>query len=256
MLVSALKIKFRVIIALILRETRTTFGNSNLGYLWALITPALGVAIFVLIFELAARQPPFGQSLALFFATGLLSYEYYNKLATGLMSVLDANKALLVYPIVTPTEVIFARFLLISITYLLVMFIFYSFLIFFGLANLPAYPFELIHAFVSIGLVGFAIGAFNSTMSSISQSWRHIYKIITRPLFLLSGIFFIPSLLPEKALNYLKWNPVLHLVEWVRVGYYPNYDSRILDKSFVISFALVFIVLGFFGERYYRNKRN
>ena len=82
-------------------------------------------------------------------------------------------------------------------------------------------------------------------MLSITQSWMYIYKIITRPLFFLSGIFFIPSLLPEKALDYLKWNPVLHLIEWVRVSYYPNYDSRILDKSFVISFAIVFIVLVF-----------
>ena len=52
-------------------------------------------------FSYASRQPPFGQSLALFFATGFLTYEFYNKLSNSLMTVIDANKALLLYPIVT-----------------------------------------------------------------------------------------------------------------------------------------------------------
>ena len=78
---SALNIQLRVIFALLLRETRTTFGNSSLGYLWAILTPAVGVGLLVLIFSFASRQPPFGQSLALFFATGFLTYEFYSKLS-------------------------------------------------------------------------------------------------------------------------------------------------------------------------------
>ena len=65
----------RVIVALLLRETRTTFGNSSLGYLWAILTPALGVGLLVLIFSYASRQPPLtGQSLALFFATSPIDF--------------------------------------------------------------------------------------------------------------------------------------------------------------------------------------
>ena len=97
---SAFRIQMRVIVALLLRETRTTFGNSSLGYLWAILTPALGIVLLVLIFSFASRQPPFGQSLALFFATGFLTFEFYKKLSDSLMSVIDANKALLLYPVV------------------------------------------------------------------------------------------------------------------------------------------------------------
>lgn len=253
---SALKIKSRVIFALVLRETRTTFGNSSLGYVWAILTPAIGVALLVVIFAFASRQPPFGQSLALFFATGFLSYEYYNKLANSLMTVIDANKALLLYPVVTPTAAICARFILISITYLLIMFIFYGTLVLFGLADLPAYPIQLLWAFFTIGLLGLGVGVFNCSMIIFWDSWRQIFQIINRPLFFISGIFFIPSLLPERALDFLKWNPILHLIEWVRTSYYPNYDSRVLDKVYVLSIAFILIALGLLGERYFRNKRS
>ena len=253
---SAIKIKLRVIFALMLRETRTTFGNSSLGYIWALLTPAFGVTILVLLFSFASRQPPFGQSLALFFATGYLTYEYYSKLALSLMTVIDANKALLLYPIVTPTATILARFILISATYFLVMLIFFGALIFLGFAEFPSNPFALMHGFFAISLLGFGIGIFNCSFVVLWDSWRYIFKILTRPLFFISGIFFVPSMLPDNVLIFLKWNPVLHLIEWIRDGYYPNYDSRVLDKTYLFSLIFIFIFLGLLFERKFRNKRN
>lgn len=253
---SALKIQMRVIVALLLRETRTTFGNSALGYLWAIVTPALGVALLVIIFSFASRQPPFGQSLALFFATGFLSYEFYNKLANSLMTVIDANKALMLYPVVTPTSAIIARFILITLTYFIIMCLFYGVLIFFGLAAFPSFPIDFCYAFIAIALLGLGVGLVNLSLTTLWESWRFVWQIINRPMFFISGIFFIPSLLPDYALDYLKWNPVLHLIEWIRSAYYPNYDSRVLDISFLLSLSFIFIVLGLFAERLLRHKKN
>ena len=252
----AFRIQLRVIIALLLRETRTTFGNSSIGYLWAILTPALGVALLVCVFSFASRQPPFGQSLALFFATGFLSFEFFNKLSNSLMTVIDANKALLLYPVVTETSAIAARFILITFTYMLIMCLFYSILQLLGLANFPSYPINLFYAFLGIALFGLGIGLINLVIISLWDSWRFVWQIISRPLFFISGIFFIPSLLPDYALDYLKWNPVLHLVEWVRSAYYPNYDSRVFDCSFVLSLSFLLIVLGLLVERFLRRKKS
>ena len=52
----ALRIQLRVIFALLLRETRVAFGTSSLGYLWAILTPALGVGLLVLVFSLIDRN--------------------------------------------------------------------------------------------------------------------------------------------------------------------------------------------------------
>ncbi len=250
-----LALQARVIGALVLRETRATFGTSQLGYLWAIVTPAAGVGVLVMVFEAVSRQPPFGSSLALFFATGMLTLEFYQKLSLTLMTTFDANKALLTYPLIKETDTLFARLILISATYLLIMFIFYSTLIALGLAELPRFPDQLLYAFIATALLGFGAGTFNASVYSMWESWRHVESILTRPLFIISGIFFVPSQLPPTAIAFLKWNPVLHLVEWVRSGYYSNYDSTVLNKTYLLGFAMTLILLGLIGERLYRKKR-
>ncbi|MEB0161216.1 hypothetical protein, partial [Pseudomonas sp. AH2 (2023)] len=59
---------------------------------------------------------------------------------------------------------------------------------------------------------------------------------------------------PE-AVAVLKWNPVLHLVEWFREGFYKNYNSVVLDRSYHLGIALGLILAGMCGERLYRKKR-
>ncbi len=250
-----LALQGRVIGALVLRETRATFGTSQIGYLWAIITPAVGVGFLVFIFSLIGRQAPFGASLALFFATGLLTLEFFNKLSGTLMMTFDANRALLTYPLIKATDALFARLILISVTYLLIMLLFYSGLILLGLADLPDAPHELLLAFAVTGLIGFGFGTMNAVIVSLWESWAYIERVLTRPLFFLSGIFYIPSMLPPEVIAILKWNPILHLVEWMREGYYPNYDSTVLDRSYPAAVALGLILLGLAGERLYRKKR-
>ncbi|MDF7826605.1 ABC transporter permease [Pontiellaceae bacterium B12227] len=250
-----LKLQLRVLGALMLRETRATFGTSQLGYLWAIATPALGVAVFVVVFGAAGRRPPFGASLALFFATGMLTLEFYKKLSTALMTTFNANKALLTYPAIKESDTLFARALLISSTYLVIMFLFYGTLILLGMASLPFHPEQFALAFASVCLLGMAVGTFNAVMLSVWESWLHIESIFSRPLIIISGVFYIPSNLPPVAVDILKWNPVLHLIEWIRMGYYSNYNSTVLDKGYLVSFSLLMLLIGLIGERLTRKQR-
>lgn len=250
-----LGLQARVIAALVLRETRAAFGTSQFGYFWAIITPAASVGLLVFIFSLIDRQPPFGASLALFFATGILTLEFFNKLSNALMTSFDANKALLTYPLIKETDALFARLILISATYALIMLLFYSALCILGLADPPAYPARLLQAFGVAAFLGFGFGTLNAVIISLFASWIHIEKVLTRPLFFLSGIFYIPSLLPPEAIDILKWNPILHLVEWVRSGYYPNYQSSVIQPAYPIALAVLLTLLGLAGERLFRKKR-
>jgi capsular polysaccharide transport system permease protein len=245
----------RVIGALVLRETRAAFGTSHLGYLWAIVTPSASVAVLVAVFSAIGRQPPFGSSLALFFATGILTLEFFNKLSGTLMGTFNANKALLTYPLIKESDAFFARFILISATYLLIMLIFYTGLMLFDLAESPAYPEVLVQAFAAIALLGFGYGVLNAVLVSLWDSWGQVEKILTRPLFFISGVFYIPSNLPPEAISILKWNPVLHLIEWMRMGYYSNYDSIIFDKFYLLGVTMILILLGLAGERFSRKKR-
>lgn len=252
---SVFAVQGRVIGALLLREVRSSFGSSVMGYVWAILTPTAGVAMMVLIFSAIGRVAPFGTSLALFFATGFLTLELFRKLSSALMNVLNVNKGLLTYPPITETDVILARFLVISLTYVVIMALFYGTLYWTGLSDLPAYWHEFFLAFAAVALLGGGFGILNLFVFMRWQAWRHIEKILTRPLFLVSGVFYVPSQLPSEAIAVLKWNPVLHGVEWVRNGIYPNYDSAVLDKTYLLSVIACLLLVGLGGERLTRRGR-
>ncbi|MGC8202970.1 ABC transporter permease [Aliiroseovarius sp. PTFE2010] len=248
-------LQVRVIASLVIRETRATFGTSNFGYLWAIITPTASVGVLVFVFTLVGRQAPFGSSLALFFGTGIMALQYFSELSHKLNSVFNANRALLTYPVIRELDTLIARALLIAATYLAIMVLFFGALISLGLAPWPSHPEALILAFITTWLLGFGMGLMNAVVSSMWDTWTQVERVLTRPLFFVSAIFYVPSQLPPEAIAVLKWNPVLHLVEWMREGFYPRYNSMVLDKSYVLMVATLLILLGLAGERLFRKKR-
>jgi len=250
-----LSLQFRVIASLVLRETRATFGTSTFGYMWAIITPAAGIGLLVFLFSQIGRQPPFGSSLALFFATGILTLQFYSELSGKLMTVFDANRALLTYPVIKDVDTLVSRFLLISATYLLIMFLFYTVLIVLNLAPLPAHPQHVVLAFFATALFGLGFGTLNAVILSFWNTWPQVVNVLTRPLLFVSGVFYVPSQMPRGAREVLQWNPVLHLVEWFRIGFYPNYNSTLLDVWYPVGIGAGMLLLGLSGERLFRSAR-
>jgi capsular polysaccharide transport system permease protein len=250
----SLVVQFRVLVALVLRETRATFGTSHLGYAWAVLTPALGITLLVFLFSMIGRQPPYGHSLALFFATGLLTVEFFNRLSTSLMTGIEANRSLLTYPLVGEVDVLVARALLISMTYVLIMALFYGGLFALGMARLPN-PEVFVSAFAATAFLGTAFGTFNAALVGVWDSWRHVERVLTRPLIFLSGVFYVPELLPRAIGEILWWNPVLHLVEWFRMAYYPTYPQGIFTPWYPLVWGTFFLLAGLALERFTRSTR-
>lgn len=249
-------LQVRIIATLILRETRATFGTSQVGYLWAILTPAISVGLLAFIFSLIDRQSPFGTSLAVFFATGILTIELFNKLSNTLMTSFSANKALLTYPLIKETDTLYARTILIAATYALIMLIFYGTLLLLGVGEVPTRLEIVIQAFAAVVFLGFSFGTLNAVIASLWESWTHIEKILTRPLLFISGVFYVPSRLPTEATDILYWNPVIHVVELMRTGFYSNYNSTILDPGYPIFVGLMMLFVGLAAERFTRKSRS
>ena len=99
-----------VIMALILRETRTRFGRNRLGYLWALIEPIVVTFTFYGVHVDANRgKPEAGMGLFAFIATGVLPFTLFMNTVTRVADAVTSNKAMLYYPQVRPIELVIAR---------------------------------------------------------------------------------------------------------------------------------------------------
>ncbi len=253
-LLSALKVQGRVISALTLRETRSRYGNSKLGYFWALFEPFAHVLVFIGIFTALGRAPPIGESTGLFILTGIMPWLLYNNVVNGVMGGLQANKALLGYPQVMPMDISISRVLLESATLLVVMLIFIVIAMYLGLSIRIDSFLGMIMPMGLLIIFAMGVGLINAAIIERYPSYRSIYSALSRPLYFISGVFFTADFLAPEIYDYVSINPLLHLIEWFRTGFYTSFNSDLYDPKYAIEVCVSFFAVGLLAERFNNKK--
>ncbi len=241
-----IRLQFRVIAALIRRETRAHFGESRLGYLWAVIEPTLHLVVLGLLFSyVMKRHSPLGGSMMMFMLTGLMTYFLFYKLASYVAGAVSGNRSLLNLPPIKPLDVMVARAILEATTYLFVGFILFFWLAMTGHGDaVPSHPIRLAAAIATTICLGFGVGVINSIIQIFVLNWSTIFGFVLSPVFLLSGIWFLPDGVPPPFRGYLLYNPLMHCVMWVRSGYYRSYDPPDLDRGYAVGVSLLIVTVG------------
>lgn len=242
-MVSSFRRFFAVVSALIVREATTRFGRSFGGYAWAFLEPTLIIVVLGYIFNAYFGAPPLGNGFALFYCTGLVPFVIFSEIVDQIGNALIQNKPLLNFRPVTPISTIVARFIL-SVSTLS----FVSVVVFTTVLGLTNEPYKVDWAPLLLGLAGAALlglgtGSVNAVLFSIVPTWRNIWSIISRPLFLVSGIFFLYEPLPTEIQDILYWNPLIHVVSLVREGFYDQYDPTWISGALVFGFSIACILI-------------
>jgi capsular polysaccharide transport system permease protein len=236
--------RLRVVIALVIREMGTKFGRSVGGYAWAIAEPLGGILLLAVAFSLALRTPPLGTSFMLFYATGIVPFYMFNTMAKGVAGAISSNRGLLNYPVVSVLDAVFAKFVLNFLTIFIVAVVLMTGIVLgYGLhVNLD--PAALLLAFSLSALIGLGVGAMNCVLFGFFPTWKNVWAVLTRPLFILSGIFYIFESVPKAFQGVLWWNPLVHVIAVMRRGVYGHYDPAFVSYPYVIGVALGLFVTG------------
>tara|TARA_R110002094_G_scaffold2688_7_gene10552 strand:+ start:5948 stop:6760 length:813 start_codon:yes stop_codon:yes gene_type:complete len=234
----------RAVAALILREMATRYGRSPGGYAWAILEPLGGILVLGFGLSLLMRIPPIGNSFLLFFATAYLLFSMYQQLAGDIGRSINFSRTLLFYPAVTWVDAVAARFILAVLTNIVVMTILFTGLIV-GTDIRAQLDFgAIIEAVALMAFLGLGIGVLNCVMFGLFTVWMQIWTIINRPLFFISGTFFLYEDMPGSLQDILWFNPLLHITGLMRRGFYSTYDASYVSVSFVMTIAAVCLFLG------------
>jgi len=234
----------RVIAALAIREMHAKFGRSAGGYIWALAEPLGGILLLAVAFSLALRTPPLGTSFMLFYATGVIPFSMFSTMAKGVAGSVSSNRGLLTYPVVTALDAVFAKFLLNFLTVFLIgALLATGIVVFFDLhVNLDLAA--VLAAFALAALLGLGTGALNCVLFGFFPTWKNVWGVLTRPLFILSAIFYTYESVPRAFQDVLWWNPLVHVVAIMRAGFYGAYDPAFVSVPYVAGIGLGLFVLG------------
>lgn len=244
----------RTITALILREMSSRYGKSPGGYVWAIIEPMGMIIVLSFGFSLLLRSPSLGNSFILFYATGYLAYIMFLKLSQVVASSLTFSRQLLTYPAVGWIDAVAARIILNVLTNVLI-----AYLLLAGILmlvdNRVVLDFgHILRAYGMAMTLGIGAGMVNAVVIGFFPVWQTIWGVITRPLFLASGVIHIYEELPPFAANILIYNPLMHVSGEVHQGFYPMYNPQYVDRTYVMVIGLILCALGLMLMRRF-NKR-
>lgn len=244
----------RTVVALMLREMATTYGRSPGGYLWAVVEPVAALVMLSLLFQVFLRTPQLGTNFLLFYATGFLPFGLFNNIANKMATAIRFSRPLLAYPSVTYFDAMAARFLLTLLTQILVFYIIFAgILVLYDTRAQLAIP-SIIEAVVLTAVLGFGVGSLNCYLMTAFPVWERTWQIITRPLFLVSCIFFLFEDVPRAVRDFLWFNPLVHVIGLMRRGFYPTYDADYVSTVYVVLVATATTMAGLFLlRRYYRD---
>ncbi len=241
--------------AVILRDMRTRFFNHGLGFIIVPLWPLVHMGVLITIHAVSGRAaPPYGESTALFYATGLvptLTFMYVSRFM-GYSAI--QNKPMMAFPVVKALDVMFGRaFLEIiasCITITLITTILWS-------ADQHPWPFDVenaVSAYLATIFLAIGCGTVAGVLSLAQPMVMTGYQLLIICTYLSSGTMFIASNLPDEVSYPLSFNPVLVCVEWMRTAYYETYSDKLIDKPYVLGFALGSLFLGLMIEKIFRRK--
>lgn len=243
----------RTITALILREMSSTYGRSPGGYLWAILEPLGMIVVLSTAFSMMLRTPSLGTSFVLFYATGLMPFRVYTEIHAVTSGAIRYSRALLVYPAVSYIDALLARLILAFLTQIMISYVILTGALAVSDVRLVIDFRPILISFSVAALLGFGVGTVNCLLFDFFPIWKSLWTTATRPLFLFSAIIYIYEDMPLLAKQILWYNPLIHLTGLSREGFYSYYEPSYISMPYVISIALIAMLIGLMQLR--RNYR-
>ena len=231
--------------ALFLREALTRLFSGRAQWFWLLLEPAFHVIYMTFIFGVVRVRHIGGIDTAVWLMTGMLVFETFKRTWNQLTNAVNANRSLFAYRQVKPIDTVLVRAGLEGVLMFFVTAILLFGLFLLGKNILPMNPLRVISAFFALWILGMGLGLMTSVASELVPEITKIINLMSMPLMWVSGVMIPLTSIPEAYRKWLLWNPVVHGVESVRLGFTSYYHTfPELDEGYLFKSALIVLFLG------------
>ncbi len=220
---TAWEVQRAVLFALVLREMKQRVGGQWIGAIWTVFEPLAHTMVMVTILGFVRGRLVSGVEYPVFLVTGLVPYFYFQHLTIRLMDGIDANRGVFAYRQVKPIDALLSRAAVETIMNLLVYLLTLGILAWLGFHVVPGLPLELFGVHILIGMFGLSMGILAAVVAHDRPRTRSFIRISFMPLYFMTGVIFPIHLVPREYLDWLLWNPMLHLIELSRHSFMPQY---------------------------------
>jgi ABC-type polysaccharide/polyol phosphate export systems, permease component len=230
--------------ALFLRETLDRFFGSRAAWAWLVLEPAMHIGFISVVWSMLRRNSMGGIGMAMWIILGMLAFFLFRRTAVQTMHALDCNKAFFAFRQVRPFDVALVRGGVEAFSMFFISLLILGTAAMLGRNIIPDDPLKVLLALAGLWLFGLGYGLVTSVCMRLVPDSGHIFQILMMPLYLISGVIMPLVYLPMPYRGWLLWNPLVHGLELVRLGFFSNYHTMDVNFSYLYAWALGSIALG------------
>lgn len=230
--------------ALLMRELKTRFGSSKLGYFWAIAEPAAQATVLAVVFALIGRTSLTGVPIALFLISGVMPFKAFNKSLTQLSAGIKSNAALFSYRQVSPIDPLITRLIIEFATFFIVYGIILLVMFWIGFYVWPQDLLALITASLLLMFLAVGLALCLSVAQLYWQDANKLLGMIMTPMFFISGVFYCATMIPQQFWYLFSWNPIFHAIELSRDAFFVSYETPVGSWMYLGLLTLGVNVLG------------
>ncbi len=248
MLLASYRDSRELFVHLTLRELRSKYKRSFLGWAWSLVTPLATMVVYTIVFSLffRAKLAPGVHGLnefALWLMCALLPWTFFANAMMGCMTAVVGNSSLI-------SKTYFDRRLLPAstvgsalVSHLIEMGLLVVVLLGFGDWEAVAFIPVLLMLIAIMTIAGFGAGLLVSAVNVYFRDVEHFMTILLMIWMYLTPIIY-PIAITKKYAPYIKLNPMTEMANCFRwVLYYGRFPSAV-DLGYFTGFALIMLAAG------------
>ncbi|SAI28677.1 permease of an ABC exporter involved in polysaccharide export [Bordetella trematum] len=243
-----------VIFALVLREVRGKFGVHRLAGFWFVVEPLAHVCILLVVFMAIRQRMVPGVEFALFLVNGIIPFILFKNITLKGMEAVNANRGLFSYRQIKPFDMVLARliveFSLMACVYVLTLFALWWFFDYSVSIVKPLQWFCMLMIGVTLS---FGLALIYCVLINLVPEAATLIRLMYLPLYFITGVIFPIWMIPAKYMEFLLWNPYLHIIDMMRAYSMDHYPVSLqVNWEYPATVSLVTLVVGLFV---YRAKR-
>lgn len=243
-LIRSVRMQFRVIMALIIREIHTRYGRENIGFLWIIGEPILfcgGVAVLWTAIRPAHEH---GLPVTAIVITGYVPLTMWRHSIQRGLKAYESNGSLLFHRQVTPHDIITARVALEIAGAIMA-----GLVVTLGaiLTGFMEPPWSM--GWVYVGLIYhtafcYACALLVASLSELSDVVEKAMSVVLYLSLPFSGAFTMVDWVPVKFQSVLLWSPSVHNLEIIRLGQFGPSVHAIFDLYYDTWMTALMILVG------------
>ena len=204
-----------LLIFLVWRDIKVLYAQTILGFSWAILSPAIQIVIFSIIFGRVAQIPTDGIPYALFSTVAIVPWTYMSEaMASSSQSLVGGQQILgkIYFPrVIFPLTPVLAKLVDFSIAMLLVI----GTMIWFGVGLTSNILFLPLFMMIMVA-VPFGIGLWLSALAIRYRDVKFAMTFVIRMLIYSAPILYTASAIPDKWRLIYSLNPIVAVVEGFR----------------------------------------